>query len=96
MFFSRGKNKIQSPYTFKEMYLDYISDKDPDSIYYITYSEYVDICSTFYKLISKSIIEDGIKFKLPFGLGEVFILKKRNKYNNRMPIDWVLTVKEGK
>ena len=95
-FFSRGKNKVQSPYTFKEMYLDYISDKNPDSIYYVTYSEYVNICSTFYKLISKAIIEDGIKFKLPFGLGEVFILKKRNNYNNRMPIDWALTVKEGK
>ena len=53
-FFSRGKNKVQSPYTFKEMYLDYISDKDPDSIYYVSYSEYVDICSTFYKLISNT------------------------------------------
>ena len=96
MFFSRGKNKIQSPYTFKDVYLDYISDKEKGSLYYVTYKEYVDICSMFYKLISKAIIEEGVRFKLPFALGEVFILKKKNKYSNRMPVDWVLTVKEGK
>jgi hypothetical protein len=78
------------------MYDDYIADKEVGSMYYVTYKEYVDICSIFYKMISKAIIDDSIKFKLPFGLGEVFVLKRKVKCNNKMPIDWVLTVQEGK
>ena len=96
VFFSRGKNVIQDPYTFVDMYVDYISDKDIDSPYYVTYKEYVSMCSIFYKMIVKAIIDDSIRFKLPFGLGEVFVLKRKIKYNNKMPIDWFLTVKEGK
>jgi hypothetical protein len=96
MFFSRGKNTVQDPYTFADMYLDYISDKEVDSPYYVTYKEYVSICSEFYKLISKAIIDDGVKFKLPFALGEVYIIKRKIRCTSRMPIDWALTVKEGR
>lgn len=96
MFFSRGKNKVQQPYTFADMFLQYIEDKDKDSPYYVTYKEYVSICTIFYQMISKAIIDDGIRFKFPFGLGELFILKRKIKCNNKMPIDWVLSVKEGK
>lgn len=96
MFFSRGKNKVQEPYVFKDMYLDYISDKEVGSMYYVTYKEYVDICSTYYQMISKAIIDDSIRFKLPFGLGEVFVLKRKVKCNNKMPIDWALTVQYHK
>ena len=77
MFFSRGKNTIQNPYTFQDMYYDYISDIDKNSPYYVTYAEYVDICSIFYKEISQAIIEEGIKFKLPYSLGEVYVIKKK-------------------
>ena len=96
MFFSRGKNTIQNPYTFQDMYYDYISDIDKNSPYYVTYAEYVDICSIFYKEISQAIIEEGIKFKLPYSLGEVYVIKKKTKLNSRMPIDWQLSVKYGK
>lgn len=96
MFFSRGPNKIQKPYTFREMYDNYIADKEEGSLYYVTYKEYVDICSLFYQSISKAIIEEGIKFKLPFCLGEVYIVKKKTRTKGKLPIDWQLTVKEGK
>lgn len=96
MFFSRGKNVIQNPYTFKDMYEEYISDKDEDSPYYVTYKEYVDICSLFYKTISKLIIDESIHFKLPFAMGEIYVIKRKIKADNKMPIDWVLSVKEGK
>jgi hypothetical protein len=95
-FFSRGKNKIQHPYCFRDMYLEYISDIDEGSPYYVTYKEYVDICSMFYKSLSKALIEDGIKFKFPFALGELYVNKHKLKYNSKLPIDWQLTVKEGK
>jgi hypothetical protein len=96
MFFSRGPNVIKDPYCFPEMYEDYIKGKDEDSPYYITYNEYVDICSIFYKGISKLIIDEGIRFKLPFMLGEVFVLKRKVKPNHKMPINWEMSVKEGK
>jgi hypothetical protein len=96
MFFSRGPNTIKEPYTFKDMYAEYIKDKEVGSPYYVSYKEYVDICSLFYKGISKLIIDEGVRFKLPFALGEVFILKRKIKANNKMPIDWVLSVQEGK
>lgn len=96
MFFSRGPNKIQNVYVFKDMYAEYISDKEEGSLYYVTYSEYVDMCSMFYQMISKAIIDDAITFKLPFSLGELYVQKRKIKCNNNMPIDWELTVKEGK
>lgn len=96
MFFSRGKNAVQDPYTFVDMYKSYISNIPKTSPYYVTYAEYVDICSMFYKAISKAIIDEGIKFKLPYALGEVFIIKKKTKLNNKMPIDWKSSVKFGK
>lgn len=95
-YFSRGPNKVQEPYTFADTYPNYIADKEPGSLYYVTYKEYVDICSTFYKMISKAIIDDSIRFKLPFGLGELFIRKKKNKTTGKLPIDWPLTVQYGK
>jgi hypothetical protein len=78
------------------MYADYIKNKPEGSPYYVTYSEYVDICSMFYKGISKLIIDEGVRFKLPFMLGEVFVLKRKVRPNHKMPINWKRSVEEGR
>lgn len=96
MFFSRGKNKIPNPYTFRDMYLDYIKDVDKDSTYYVTYLEYVELCSIFYQMIVKAIVNDGIKFNMPNGLGDVFVRKDKTNIRGTKPINWELTIKEGK
>lgn len=95
-FFSRGPNKIQQPYTMPDIYASYIAGKSKDDPYYVTYKDFKDICGIFYQMISKSIIDDAIRFKLPWAMGEVFVIKRKVKCNNRMPIDWALTLKEGK
>ena len=95
-FYGRGKNTIQNPYTFADTYKSYIANVPKDSVYYVTYTEYVKMCSMFYRAISKAIIDDGVKFKLPYSLGETYIIKKKTKRNNRMPIDWENTIKYGK
>lgn len=95
-FFGRGKNKIQSPYCFKEMYADYIKNKPLGSPYYVSYVEYVEYCSMFYKEISRLIIDEGYRFKMPGALGQVYVVKRKLNYNNKPPIDWKLTIKEGK
>lgn len=95
MYFSRGPNKIHDPYCFKDMYVDYIKDKPKGSLYYVTYREYVTYCSIFYKLIVKSIIDDGYKFKLPWSMGEVYVNKYKTRYGSKQPINWELTLKDG-
>ena len=94
MFFSRGPNKIQHPWCMKDMYLDYIKDKEEGSVYYITYREYVTYCAIFYQMISKTIVDDGYRFKLPWSMGEVFVTKRKTKYGSKQPIDWELTLKD--
>jgi hypothetical protein len=94
-FFSRGPNTIQKPYCLGDMYKDYIKDKPEGSPYYVTYKEYVDYCSMFYQMISKAIVDDGYRFKLPWSMGEVFVVKRKTKYGSKQPIDWELTLKDG-
>lgn len=95
MFFSRGPNKVQDVYTLKDMYSSYIKDIDVDSPYYVSYNEYVDINSMFYKAIVKSMIDEGTRFKLPFALGELYILKVKKGPNSKLPINWEATVQTG-
>jgi hypothetical protein len=80
------------------MYEDYIAGMDEDSPYYVTYSEYVGICSDYYKAQIQNILERGAKFKLPFRMGDVCVTKKRLKKFDKehLPIDWAMSKKLGK
>ena len=96
MYYSRGKNKIQNPYTFVDMYKDYIKDIKEDSPYYVTLKEYTAINNLFWKEISHNIINEGRTFHMPFMLGDTYVEKIMHDYNNRLPIDWQLTTRTGK
>jgi len=98
-FFGRGKNTIQNPFTFKEMYCDYIKDKEKNSPYYISYKTYVKICSKYFKKIMEHVILKGDEFKMPFKLGKIAVKKKKmdlSKESTVLPIDWKNTLKYGK
>ena len=95
-YYSRGKNKIIKPYVLKDMYLDYIKDKDRDSALYVTYHEYRDIVELFYKEVVNNIINEGKTFHMPYMLGDTYVEKTKLDYNNRLPIDWKLTSESGK
>ena len=75
-YFGRGKNKIQSPYTFQDMYVEYLKEVDENSPYYIPYSKFVEICSDYYKNTMEYIYEGGM-FIMPFSLGTISIIKKK-------------------
>lgn len=98
MFFSRGPNKIQEPYTFADMYDSYIESVDEDSPYHISYQEYRKICEKFYKRMMASILEKGSQFKMPYNLGKIYIDKRKVKTHNKkkLSIDWALTNEHGK
>ena len=73
----RGPNKIQNPYTLKDIYLDYIKDKEYGSPYYLSFKEYHDICEDYYKWIVSQIIDKSKIIKLPFRLGHLYVGKKK-------------------
>lgn len=99
MFFSRGENKIQNPYTMGDMYNDYIKNVEPGSPYDISYLDYVDIVISYNKSIINRLY-DGFKVSLPYNLGQLQIVKKKmyfkSQLNKRKGIDWAATNKYGK
>ena len=95
-FYSRGKNKIVKPYCLKDMYDDYIKDKEEGSPLWVTYHEYRDIVTLFYKEVSHNVIDEGRTFHMPFMMGDTYVEKTKLDYNNRLPIDWKLTTETGK
>lgn len=96
MFYGRGKNTIQDPYTLPDMYEHYIKGIPEDSPLYVTYNDYRDIVSSFYKGASHNLIDEGKTFHMPFNLGDTYVEKTKLDYSNRLPIDWALTTKTGK
>lgn len=86
----RGPNKVQRCYNMKEMYLDYIKDKVPDTPYYISFQEYLDICEVYYKGMVNEIIYKSRTIKLPFRLGHLTVMKKKPKVlsDSTLSIDW--------
>ena len=94
----KRKNRIQHPYTIKDIYLDYIKDKEMDSPYYLRSDEFYKICNYYFEALSKALIYDSKTYVLPFRLGHFTIVKKRPKnFNpNTLSIDWVESKRLGK
>lgn len=98
MFFSRGKNKVQNPYTVKEIYSFYVKELGNNKLYYVDQDEYCDIVYEFYRSIMDSIIRENVEFKMPYGIGELRIHKTKIKLDrlNILAVDWAHTVENGK
>lgn len=98
MYFGRSKNKIQSPYTLKDSFNDYIKDKDENSPYHIDKKEYRSIIEDYILLLNKEILDNASIFKMPYRLGTLQIVKlsSSNNRNKKYSIDFNLTNKYGK
>lgn len=98
MFFSRGKNKVQNPYTIIEIYPFYLETIGNNKLYYIDQEEYCNIIYDFYLSIVDIILKENACFKMPFGLGELSVVKTKIKLDrlNILSVDWVNTVDNGK
>lgn len=95
MFFSRGKNRYQNPYTFKDMYPEYMKGKEGP--YKVSYSDFIDILEEYYKRLSEYILEGGY-VKFPYKLGNVRVAAKPTNFRTAKtaPTNWIETVKQGK
>jgi len=98
MYFSRGKNKVQKPYTYKDIYKEYIKDKKKDSPYYVEYSCFVNLCNYFYKKVVHNLLYENKPFVIPFSLGTLSVRKSKPKLSNinTLTIDFKNTVKYDK
>jgi len=97
-FYSRGPNRVQHPYTIKEIYKFYKEDIGNNHLYNIDQVSYCNIIYDFYKNIMNSVMRDNIEFKMPYGLGELRVAKTKVNLNrlNIRSVDWVNTVDNGK
>lgn len=94
-FYSRGKNKLQNLYKATEMYEFYIQNKEKDSPYYISKTEYISIVNLYFKRICELLLE-GDMFYVPFGMGLIQILKIKIDINKTtLTPDWGLYNKTG-
>lgn len=97
-FFGRGKNKIQNPYTLKDVYLFYTNETEGNEPYEVAYKEYVAMISSFYKDIMDHVLLEAGKFYMPYGLGDIFVVKQKLKLDNidHKQLDWKTTNEIGK
>lgn len=95
-FFGRGKNKNQDPFTIPDMYKEYKEEYEHDQVYNVEYKLFVSVVEDFYKEMMDKILLNGTKFKLPYRLGFVQVLKRKMDYKNNLAIDWDKTNKTGK
>ena len=98
MYFGRGKNKVQSPYTLKDVYHFYRNEVEGSTIYELEYSEYVAIATEFYKEMMDHILLKAGTFYMPFGLGDVHVVKAKLNLDNidHKQLDWKTTNEVGK
>lgn len=95
-FFSRGKNRVQNPYTLPDMYERYIQEYSV--IYKVDYSVFVKIVSEFYKQVMEEVLYNAKSFKLPFRMGRLMVVKTKVNLDhlNARLMDWQKAVQVGK
>jgi hypothetical protein len=76
-------------HTLVNIYNNYLQDNLPNSTNYVTKEDFKEINLLFFKLLSKEIIENGYVYKVPSGLGEIFI--KKFKPSKKRAIDFKMT-----
>jgi nucleoid DNA-binding protein len=93
--------KVEWRSASKDNYIDFCS-KNPNIV--LTFNEWRNIVYSFNEEYKQYILETGEKVKLPFGLGEFSIIKKKRKRIKdvdgkefvNLPIDWQKTKQKGK
>jgi hypothetical protein len=93
----RGPNKIQHPYTVKDIYNEYITTVEIGTPYYVSFDEFLSICNDYYKAFSNALIYKSKLLSLGFRLGTVCVAKRKPKVFSSATLspDWEATRKYG-
>lgn len=85
-----GKNKIQNPYTIQDSYKTYLLKYPEESVYYLTYSEYREITTSYLKYLADRLVQKSLTITLPFRLGAITVIKTKPYYKSlkKMSMDW--------
>lgn len=86
-------------YTAADFYESYKADIEPMSDYDVGYKKYRQIIKDFFELLMDKIISGAVEYKLPAGLGWVFVCKMRprvTKAGKHLNIDFSATNSIGK
>jgi hypothetical protein len=75
--------------TFKSFYKEYAYKYDIRDNRYVTQKQYLDTLQTFFKLLSKNILEEAYEYKIPHRLGYLKIIKFKG--HKKKSIDWKKT-----
>lgn len=97
MFFGRGPNRIQNPYTLSDFYPEYIDWVEGRELYTVRQADFINIISDFNKVVVAKLLE-GKEFQMPAGMGRLKIVKSKenNPLTSSSAIDWEATNKIGK
>lgn len=90
----RGKNKVNTDFVLKDIYKDYlVNAEDP---YKVSFAMYTRICKEFNIAIINSILENAQGYKMPVGLGTLYIRQYTPKDKTKYPIDFHTSMKLGR
>ena len=65
--------------TLRDAYKEYLRLNLPKTSNYVDYKVYKEVCTDFNQLVHDEILNKGMGFKMPSGLGVIQILKTKTK-----------------
>lgn len=97
-FYSRGRNRIRNEYTQTELYNAYKEEVSDNSLYDVDKKTYYKVYTEFMKAVINEILFNGLKYKLPYNLGIIHVVKRpvRTDDFTQGQIDWKETIKHNK
>jgi len=90
----RGKQKNKVDFRIKDVYKFYKSINPKGSDFYVDYKRFSEITHAGMQKISDLLLNESEIIKLPYGLGELSIIKRKNSMR-KMYIDFKTTREVG-
>lgn len=89
-------NYKRHSYTIPDFYAKYVELTKENPVYAVDFKLYKEIVSAYFKTVKDILLEEGRTYKLPCGLGMLFISKRKPNQKDRISVDFANTKKYGK
>ena len=96
MIIRRGKGRVRNSLVLRDLYVMYLKDNPPGSIYYVTALQFTRICKAAHELMCAKLIKgEAQSLKFPSILGGLTIIKRKITSDTRLRVNWELTKKHN-